>query len=639
MTPNLSLLWSIAARELCNHLWQSTLFSGVVSLVALALRRYQARSRYWLWMTASVKFLIPFSLLAIVGSHLPGLSHPVAAQSTAFIAAHRVSQPFTEVTRLNISLGSLPTRSPSFFASVPALLSCIWLLGFVAVFSSWLVQWRRIFRLARAALPVKNGRELESLRRAEHLAKLRRPIVLLSSLDSMEPGVFGILHPVLLWPAAISKHLDDAHLEAVLAHEVCHVQRRDNLTSIVHMLVEAIFWFHPLVWWIETQLVRERERACDEEVLGLCNQPQIYAESILKVCEFCIESPLTCVSGITGADLKKRVGQIMTADAGLHLSSGRKLLLLAAALIAIVLPIALGLYAQSPVDPGWETKAGGKKSFEVASIRPSEPGTFTAPNFGLSDTDSYIPNADSLTADFPVSVYINFAYKMIPSQEQEHVTYATLPKWTTTEAFTIHAKAAAPATKDQMRLMMQSLLAERFGLKVHFEIQEMPVLAMMLIKPGKLGPTLWPADNKHPCDAPLPPPEVMAKDLKTPGRNGVPDGFPFDCDFMLMPRPGNQMLLGSRNASMAMTAEALSSVSSLGRPIVDETGLTGRYDLALQWASEANGAPPGGASTTEQPVGPEFINAMKEQLGIKLEPKRAPVQVLVIDHIETPSAN
>ena len=638
MTPNLSPLLSTAARELCNHLWQSTLFCGIVLLVALALRRYQARTRYWLWMTASAKFLIPFSLVAIAGSHLSGISHPVAAQSTAFIAAHKVSQPFTEVTRLDISLVSVPTHSRSFLASLPALLSYIWLLGFVAVFSSWLVQWRRILKLAHAAVPRKNGREFETLRRAEDRAKLSRPIVLLSSPDSMEPGVFGIFHPVLLWPAAISQHLDDAHLEAVLAHEVCHVQRRDNLTSIVHMLVEAIFWFHPLVWWIERQLVRERERACDEEVLRLCNQPQVYAESILKVCEFCIESPLTCISGITGADLKKRVGQIMTAGAGLHLGSGRKLVLLAAALIAIVLPIALGLYAQSPVDPGWEAKAGGKQSFEVASIRPSEPGTFKAPNIGLSDTDEYIPNVDSLTADFPVMVYINFAYKIMPSLEQQQVTYAPHPKWVTTEAFTIHAKAAAPATKDQMRLMMQSLLAERFGLKVHFEMQEMPVLAMTLIKPGKTGPTLSPADSKRPCDVPFPQ-EAIAKDLKTPDRNGIPDDFPFECNFMVIPRPGNQMLLGSRYVSMAMIAEGLSSVTSLGHPIVDQTGLTGMYDFTLQWSPDANSAGPGGVSTNEEPTGPQFISAVKEQLGIKLESKRALVQILVIDHIESPTAN
>ena len=118
------------------------------------------------------------------------------------------------------------------------------------------------------------------------MARLPRSVPLLPSRSSMEPGVFGIIRPVLLWPEGIARHMDDAHLESVLAHEVCHVQRRDNLTSAIHMLVEAIFWFHPLVWWMGARLEEERERACDEEVLQLGNPPQVYAESILKTCEF-----------------------------------------------------------------------------------------------------------------------------------------------------------------------------------------------------------------------------------------------------------------------------------------------------------------------------------------------------------------
>jgi bla regulator protein blaR1 len=86
-------------------------------------------------------------------------------------------------------------------------------------------------------------------------------------------------------------HLDDAHLEAVVAHEVCHVQRRDSLTAAIHIFVEALFWFYPLAWWMKKQLVKERERTCDEAVLALCNRPKAYAESILKICQFCVESP------------------------------------------------------------------------------------------------------------------------------------------------------------------------------------------------------------------------------------------------------------------------------------------------------------------------------------------------------------
>jgi beta-lactamase regulating signal transducer with metallopeptidase domain len=90
-----------------------------------------------------------------------------------------------------------------------------------------------------------------------------------------------------------------------------HVRRRDNVANAIHMLAEALFWFHPLVWWIERRLLDEQERACDEEVLRQGGDPQVYAESILRICEFYVTSPLICVPGITGSDLKMRVREIM----------------------------------------------------------------------------------------------------------------------------------------------------------------------------------------------------------------------------------------------------------------------------------------------------------------------------------------
>lgn len=309
----------------------------------------------------------------------------------------------------------------------------------------------------------------------------------------------------------------------------------------------------------------------------------------------------------------------------------------AALLTAVVVPAALGFGQATANEADWEKAAGGKMEFEVASIHPTGPGKFTPPNFALSEADGYIANNDSLNADFPLPVYIAFAYKIMPSREEDHATYATLPNWVTTESFTIHAKAAGTATKDQMRLMMQSLLADRFGLKAHFEMKKMPVMALRLMKPGKLGPTLRSRDNKPPCDA-LSPPSTLS-DPKIPGRNGIPNGFPFVCNFMLLRQPGNPMLLGARYVSMAMIADALSGLSNMGRPIVDETGLTGRYDFTLQWVPEENNAIPGGAAATEEPGGPTFVDAAVEQLGMKLVSTRAPVRVLVIDHVEQPSPN
>jgi bla regulator protein BlaR1 len=325
MIPNhLSTTWSALLPALGNHLWQSTLFAIAAGLLTLLLRKNQARARYWLWLAASVKFLIPFSLLAGLGSHLAWSHGSAGTNAGLYFAMEEVSQPFTEQGMSLISQATPSTVSQSLMQLLPALLAAVWLAGFLAVVLVWYLRWRRISAAVRTAVPMHEGRELEMLRRLERIGGIKR-IEMLLSRTSLEPGIFGIARPVLVWPMGISDRLEDSHLEAILAHEVWHVRRRDNLAPALHMFVEAIFWFHPLVWWLGARLVEERERACDEAVLESGSDRQVYAESILKICEFCVGSPLACVSGVTGADLKRRIARIMTEGTMRKLDFSKKL--------------------------------------------------------------------------------------------------------------------------------------------------------------------------------------------------------------------------------------------------------------------------------------------------------------------------
>jgi hypothetical protein len=165
-----------------------------------------------------------------------------------------------------------------------------------------------------------------------------------------------------------------AQLEAILAHEMCHVRRRDNLTFALHMLVETLFWFHPLVWWIQGRLVEERELACDEAVLQSGNEAEVYAEGILKVCKFYVESPLACAAGVSGADLKKRVARIMTEQMGRNLSWAQKLVLCIAGLVAVMMPVAFGLSHAGVGKTEFQDNPKDVKlpAFEVASIKPNK---------------------------------------------------------------------------------------------------------------------------------------------------------------------------------------------------------------------------------------------------------------------------
>src|SRR5262249_53598467 len=159
----------------------------------------------------------------------------------------------------------------------------IWIAGFVASIAWWSIRWIHIRRAMRLATPLP----------------LVMPIKVMSGPQRLEPGVFGIFKPVLLLPDGIAERLSRAHMESVIAHELCHVRRRDNLAAAIHMFVESLFWFHPLVWFIKARLMDEQERACDEDVLRNGGDPHIYVESILKICEFYLTTPLPCVSGIT----------------------------------------------------------------------------------------------------------------------------------------------------------------------------------------------------------------------------------------------------------------------------------------------------------------------------------------------------
>src|SRR6185312_10346697 len=100
----------------------------------------------------------------------------------------------------------------------------------------------------------------------------RLPVLTTSA--PVEPGLIGIFRPVLTLPDGILARLSPQEMDAILAHELCHFRRRDNLTAAIHMLVESLFWFHPLIWWLGRRLMTERERACDEAVLAAGNRSE-----------------------------------------------------------------------------------------------------------------------------------------------------------------------------------------------------------------------------------------------------------------------------------------------------------------------------------------------------------------------------
>jgi bla regulator protein blaR1 len=612
----LSDVWTAIAPAVGNHLWQSTLFAIVAGLLTLMLRKNQARTRYWIWLAASLKFLAPFSLLIAVGGRLGWLRASDGIETGFTFAMDEFSQPFSQPVSVVIrhSAGTTPSSFASVAHLVPIVFPAIWLCGFLAVVFIWVARWHRMSAAMKEGTPLREGREVEALRRLERAGALRRRIEIFLSRASLEPGIFGITRPVLVWPQGISERLDDAHVEAILAHEVGHVRRRDNLFAAIHMLVEAIFWFHPLVWFLGTRMVEEREVACDEEVLDLGSERQVYAESILKICEFCVGSPLACVSGVTGADLKRRIVRIMTPNATRRLDLWKKFLLGVAALAAIGVPVAFGLaYAEQSAtqSPPQNTSAAlAEFKYDVASFKVNKSGLGRA----MVSTPE-----DGLTAtNFNLKELIGIAYGIFAAAQDGRIVGA--PNWITSEAYDVEAKmdgTTADALKkltpsDRMfarQHMFQELLADRCKLAAHWDTKELPVYELVI---GKGGSKIQESKPNHGVAS---------------GRGGLG----------LRGRGGP---LTAREVPISDLVGLLSVL--LNRTVVDKTGLTGKYDFILNWTPDDIQDPsffPSSSGQPPDPTGPSIFSALQEQLGLKLETGKGPVKVIVIDHIERPSGN
>lgn len=672
---------------LANHLWQSTIVAGIAGLLALVLRNNSARVRYWLWFAAAMKFLIPFSLLVIIGHQFEWHAAPDITQRS-ISAVTQIGMPFATTD----PVVSLPPPAAPESPRLPVGPVSIWLLGFAVSISLWIRSWLRV----RAALNAASAAPIDL---PLHDCSLR----VVSSPDLFEPAVVGIFRPVLVLPAGIADKMTSAQLNAILIHELCHIRRRDNLATAIYMIVETVFWFYPVVRWIGKQLIAERERACDEEVVRLGNERLIYAEGILNVCKSYLETPLQCASGVTGSDLKKRIRAILTGRVA-NLSLTKKGLLAFAGMCAVAMPLIVGMAPashalQAPglagtwqgtlqagtrvrrivikissdadgfrallysidqgsagtpsavfmpqggsvkisfpgssatfegklsndgnalagtwagletvpftlIRPNAETAwtipdppaspkpmaADANPSFEVATIKLSPPDDQRLPTI-------QIQNRRLLTWDKSVMNLITYAYSTNPAE------VVNGPDWLDTKYDIVgQPDGEGQPSQQQWHIMMQKLLAARFKLSFHREKREVAVYALVVTKNGaKLAAS--PGDPKGPPN------------LAMPGRGRF----------------------RGRNATMAEFAGELQAV--LDRPVVDRTGISGRYDVALNWTvddfqSQRLSAFPSPVDRTTEV--PDLFTAIQEQLGLRLESTKGTIDVMVIDRIERPSEN
>ena len=512
-------------RELTNHLWQSTLFGIAAGLLTLAFRGNRAKVRYWLWLGASLKFFVPFALLIAIGSRFEWT--PAAQQVAAQVAGPSLSFTVEQFTQPFALAAQPPGSTTNHIDWLSVATLAVWACGFLAI----AVIRSRAWFCIRGAV------------RASTRLAIPAAVEVRVSPSLVEPGVVGLFRAILLLPEGIAERLTPPQLEAVLAHEMCHISRRDNLWASIHMMVEAVFWFHPLVWWIGARLVEERERACDEEVLSLGNQPSVYADAILHVCKLYLESPLACVSGVAGSDIRRRIEAIMSYRGPRNLNRAKKLLLAGAGLAAIAGPVTIGILtslsnppavtaqplashaapstqAQPPSPPQASSNPPAtsvKQKFDAASIKPCASGDITARGGrGGGGGINWSPGrlrAECQTLDQLIrEAYLRYPDgKAWPTPLDPRISNRLLtapikgsPAWSASDRYTIVAEADGTPDEAVTRgPMLQALLEDRFKLRVHSESGEIPVYELTVanggpkLKPAKEGSCIaW--DNALP---------------------------------------------------------------------------------------------------------------------------------------------
>ena len=292
--------------------------------------------------------------------------------------------------------------------------------------------------------------------------------------------------------------------------------------------------------------------------------------------------------------------------------------------IALLLGIALMAHAQQQ-----------QLAFDLASVRESKDGVPPGgndyeSNVPLGPGNLYSPTGGQFnTRNVPLLQLIAFAYRMTSHQQSSFAEMA--PAWAREAHLDVKARTdMKDVTKDQLRLMVRSLLAERLRLAVHYEARTTSVYSLQYVKPSSPGPRLRPhnggscSTDFHDRESTAPQPEITT------------EGYPSVCGgLLLLPSStSTHYRIGARDIPFETLANSLGSWGDLGRPVVNDTGNTGNVDFTLDYIPRHIDAGPG--TEIEEP---NFRQSLQKQLGLKLESQKRAVEILMLDHIEHPTEN
>ena len=588
-----------------------------VSLGACCLaRRARAAARHVLLATAfAILCVLPIASLAFPSRVLELPTPRLSAEPVLVV-------PFTSgdaTLRVNAvhAVASQPASWP--VVTIGTLLTGAWAFGVFAFIAPLLAGMWQARSLRRAASSSSRPTALAPVLSTD--AGIRRPIDVLVHPSIRGPMTFGILRPAILLPSDVDSWTDE-ELRHALIHELEHVRRSDWATLCVARLVCAVYWCHPLVWMAWRRLRLEAERACDDAVLhradaaAYANQLVLLAERLATA----TTQPLLAMAACR--DLTTRVRAVL--DAAQTRGRAGVTCVAVAVVTATVLVAAIApLRAVAQGQPGAAAAQGPPLAFETASVKPNKSGA--EERYFRMD-----PRGGSLAVvNMQLREMIRFAYQIQSFQLEGG------PDWIASERFDVLAKPEreVPSTgaffdgQDPLRMMLRTLLADRFKLVTHKETKDLPIFELVLARQdGRLGPQLRRAAVDCAARA------AAARGGTPPPATSGPPG-PGSCGMTM-----NPTRVAGGGVTPAMLASLLEGPAQ--RLVIDRTGLTGNWDLEVKYTPDRSQLPPG----VEPPVsidwnGPSLFTALEEQLGLKLRPARGPVEVLVIDSVDRPTEN
>lgn len=290
-----------------------------------------------------------------------------------------------------------------------------------------------------------------------------------------------------------------------------------------------------------------------------------------------------------------------------------------------------GVFGQvaPPAPPGSSqtaTVAATPLAFDTVSVKPAPPGTFPLVPAFIRNKGATIVGLQTMAA--PVWMTVAYAYHMQMSEAL--AAFRKQPDWVRTQVYTETFRAEGEPTNEQVREMMRTMLTERFGLQIHEVTREGTVNKLVMSKPGVLGPNIKPHPEGASCSTQEGASVGNAPDASTP-----PVAY---CGLTYYHLPGMVLHVGLTNTTLVDAARSLAGIGVAeldSRPIIDGTGLTGKYDLTIEFRPDS-GSPfvdPEGADDGA----PTFMRALEQQLGMRVETGQGPVRMMIIDHISQPT--